>query len=90
MANNYEEALQEAKNAVLDIKERGEAAISEEEWQDVRKELFTPKEIAESDLRVAVIGIIIKAKNAGMSFEQVEEIIKETLNGERKIMAATA
>ena len=25
-------------------------------WEDVRRELFTPEEIAESDLRVAIIG----------------------------------
>lgn len=25
-------------------------------WDDVRKEVFTPEEIAESDLRVAMIG----------------------------------
>ena len=27
-----------------------------ENWDDVRKELFTPEEIAESNLRVAIIG----------------------------------
>ena len=32
------------------------------EWQEVRKELFTPEEIAESDLRVALIGELIKAR----------------------------
>ena len=26
-------------------------------WEDVRKEVFTPEEIAESDLRVALIGL---------------------------------
>lgn len=28
-------------------------------WNEVRKELFTPEEIAESDLRVALIGELI-------------------------------
>lgn len=32
-------------------------------WEEVRAELFTPEEIAASDLRVAVIGEIIKARN---------------------------
>lgn len=31
-------------------------------WDEVRAELFTPEEIAESNLRVAVIGEIIKYK----------------------------
>ena len=31
-------------------------------WADVRKELFTKEEIAESDLRVALIGELIKAR----------------------------
>lgn len=31
-------------------------------WEDVRRELFTPEEIAESDLRVALIGELIKAR----------------------------
>lgn len=31
-------------------------------WEDVRKELFTQEEIAESDLRVAIIGELIKAR----------------------------
>ncbi len=34
-----------------------------QKWEDVEKELFTPEEIAESDLRVAVIGELIKARN---------------------------
>lgn len=31
-------------------------------WEDVRAELFTPKEIAESDLRVELVGEMIKAR----------------------------
>ena len=31
-------------------------------WSDVRNQLFTPDEIAESDLRVALIGELIKAR----------------------------
>jgi len=34
-----------------------------QKWEDVEKELFSPEEIAESDLRVAVIGELIKARN---------------------------
>ena len=31
-------------------------------WSDVRNQLFTPDENAESDLRVALIGELIKAR----------------------------
>lgn len=31
-------------------------------WEDVRGEIFTPEEIAESDLRVDLIGELIKAR----------------------------
>lgn len=44
-------------------------------WEDVRKELFTPEEIAESDLRVAIIGELIKArKEKGITQKQLEEL----------------
>ena len=32
-------------------------------WQEVRPELYTAEEIRESDLRVAIIGELIKARN---------------------------
>lgn len=34
-----------------------------QKWEDVEKDLFTPEDIAGSDLRVAVIGKLIKAHN---------------------------
>ena len=44
-------------------------------WADVRKELFTKEEIAESDLRVALIGELIKArKERGISQRELEEL----------------
>jgi ribosome-binding protein aMBF1 (putative translation factor) len=44
-------------------------------WDEVRKELFTPEEIAESDLRVALIGELIKArKEKGWSQKKLEEL----------------
>ena len=43
-------------------------------WDDVEKEMFTPEEIAESDLRVALIGELIKARQEkGISQKQLEE-----------------
>ena len=42
---------------------------------DVEKEMFTPEEIAESDLRVALIGELIKARQEkGISQKQLEEL----------------
>ena len=44
-------------------------------WEDVRKEIYTPEEIAESDLRVAIIGELIKArKTKGLSQRELEEL----------------
>ena len=44
-------------------------------WNEVRPDLFTPEEIAESDLRVALIGELIRARNEqGISQKQLEEM----------------
>lgn len=44
-------------------------------WDEVRAELFTPEENAESDLRVALIGELIKARQEkGFSQKKLEEI----------------
>lgn len=44
-------------------------------WEEVRKELFTPQEIAESNLRVALIGELIKARQEkGISQKKLEEL----------------
>ena len=44
-------------------------------WEDVRKEIYTPEEIAESDLRVAIIGELIIARKAkGLSQRELEEL----------------
>ncbi|MBQ1796131.1 MAG: helix-turn-helix transcriptional regulator [Treponema sp.] len=44
-------------------------------WDEVEKELFTPEEIAESDLRVALIGELIKARQEkGISQKKLEEL----------------
>lgn len=44
-------------------------------WDDVRKEIFTPEEIAESNLRVNLIGEMIKArKQKGISQKRLEEL----------------
>lgn len=44
-------------------------------WDEVQKELFTPEEIAESNLRVSLIGEIIKARQEqGISQKRLEEL----------------
>lgn len=46
-----------------------------EEWQDVRKELLSPEEAAESDTRVALMCELIEARqNLGISQRKLEEL----------------
>ena len=51
------------------------SAGSDFTWRDVQKELYTVEEIVESDLRVALIGELIKARNEkGISQKRLEEL----------------
>ena len=44
-------------------------------WEDVEQELFTPEEIAESKLRVALIGELVAArKDKGLTQRELEEL----------------
>ena len=44
-------------------------------WEEARKQLFTPEEIAESNLRIALIGELIKDRQErGLSQKQLEEM----------------
>ncbi|MGE1062850.1 helix-turn-helix transcriptional regulator [Megasphaera paucivorans] len=44
-------------------------------WEDARKELFTPEENAASDLRVALIGELIQARQQkGISQKELERL----------------
>ena len=44
-------------------------------WDEARKEIFTPEEIAASDLRVELIGRLIAArKERGLSQKKLEEM----------------
>lgn len=44
-------------------------------WDDVEKELFTPEEIAESKLRVELIGALISArKEKGLTQRELEAL----------------
>ena len=74
-------AIEQAKANFADLMERGDAAIGDD-WEDVRKELFTAEEIAESDSRVSLISELIKARREQeITQKQFEEIVEiaETL-----------
>lgn len=44
-------------------------------WREVRESLLTPEEIAESNIRVALIGEIVKARRElGITQKQLEEL----------------
>lgn len=44
-------------------------------WDEVRDQLFTPEEIAESDLRVALMGELIRARQEkGISQKKLEKL----------------
>ena len=46
-------------------------------WEEARQKLFTPEEIAESNLRVAVIGKMIKpSQEKGISQKFLEEMTR--------------
>lgn len=44
-------------------------------WEELQRELFTPEEIAASNLRVALIGELVKARQEkGISQKKLEEL----------------
>ena len=58
----YLQAIEQAKANLADARERGEDAIGGD-WVELRSELFAPEEIAASNLRVAIMSELIKARN---------------------------
>ena len=70
----YKKEIEQAKANLADLRERGTDAIGES-WDDLEKELFTPEEIAASDLRVAMMIEIARARNErGISQKKLEEL----------------
>ena len=70
----YKTEIEQAKANLADLRERGADAIGES-WDDIEKELFTPEEIAASDLRVAMMVEIVRArKELGVSQRKLEEL----------------
>lgn len=74
MDKEYQQAIAQAKTNLADLMERGDEALGET-WEKLEKELFTPEEIAASDLRVALIGELIKAREEkGITQKKLEEL----------------
>jgi len=70
----YNQEIKKAKAALTDLRESGTDAIGGS-WDDLEKELFTPEEIAASDLRVAMMIEIAHArKERGISQKKLEEL----------------
>ncbi len=72
--NDYIQALEQAEANMADTAKRGASAIGSDalEFMD---SLLTPEEKAESDLRVALIGELIKARQEqGISQKKLEEL----------------
>jgi len=70
---DYGQALEQAKANLADIQERGEDALGD--WDELEKELFTPEEIAASDLRVSMMVEIARARRElGLTQQQLEKI----------------
>jgi len=67
------EGIEKAKANLADVRERGADALGS--WNELKKELFTPEEIAASKLRVAMMVEIVRArKERGVSQRKLEEL----------------
>ena len=73
-STKYKQAIEQAKANLADLRERGADAIGGN-WDEFRKEIFTPEEIAASDLRVAMMIELVNArKERGISQKKLEEL----------------
>ncbi len=78
-SKEYNEAIEQAKANYADLLERGDAAIGGT-WDEFKKQLLdegylTEEDIAASNLRVAIIGELIKARQKkNISQKKLEEL----------------
>ncbi len=78
-SKEYNEAIEQAKANYADLLERGDAAIGGT-WDEFKKQLLdegylTEEDIAASNLRVALIGELINARQEkGISQKKLEEL----------------
>jgi DNA-binding XRE family transcriptional regulator len=74
MDKDKKKALKQAKKNLADYRKRGDAAIGGNLMEFIDK-LMTPQEIAASNLRVAMMAEIIKARiERGISQKKLEEL----------------
>jgi len=70
--NEYKQAIKQAKRNLTDAHERGAEALGGS-WEELRKELFTPEELAVSAIRVAIMIEVANArKERGLSQKKLE------------------
>lgn len=70
----YSQAIAQAKENLADLNERGVDAVGGDVLEFMNS-ILTPEEIVESDLRVAIIGEIVKARQEqGISQKKLEEL----------------
>lgn len=70
----YKAAIAQAQENLADVKERGEDAI-DDDWEDLKKEIFTPSEISAMNLKAMIISELIKARQErGLSQYQLGEL----------------
>lgn len=73
MNKQYKKELEQAKANLADIQERGADALGS--WDEFERTIFTPEELAQSDLRVALMGEMIRARNErGITQRKLEEL----------------
>ena len=79
-SENSKKRNRESKAGTYGFDRKGELIMNENSaigssWDEVRADLFTSEEIAESNLRVALIGELIKARQEkGISQKKLEEL----------------
>ena len=74
MNEEYKSAVLQAQKNLTDLKERGNDAIADD-WEELKKEIFTPAEISAMNLKAMVISEIIKARRErGISQYQLGEL----------------
>lgn len=62
MKKDYDKAIKEAKEMVLDIKKRGQEALGDDALEFIDS-LMSSDEIEKSDLRVQLIDELVRARN---------------------------
>lgn len=73
-SKDYSQAIAQAKENLADLNKRGTDAIGGDVLEFMNS-ILTPEEIAESDLRAAIIGEIVKARQEkGISQKKLEEL----------------